>query len=54
MRNLWLNLREIKWLSVAALVLAGAGVVLAVATGSMVIPVTLIGAGIVLAVLDKD
>jgi hypothetical protein len=54
MRNLWLILREIKWLTVAAFVLALAGVVVAFAGGSMTIVVSLIGAAIVLGVIDKS
>jgi len=54
MKNLWLILREIKWLTVLALAIALVAVVAAVAGGTLAGVVSLVGLAIVLALVDRE
>jgi hypothetical protein len=54
MKNLWLILREIKWITVLALAIALFAVGAAIAGGTMVWVVSLVGLAIVLALVDRE
>lgn len=54
MREILRALREIKWLTVIAVGLAAAGIVLGILGVTMTIVIALVGAAVVLAVIDQD